>query len=425
MISNIGLRTRITAALALASATTAVFVLPGAMWIITGIVVRADERELRSQYDALQSRLGQEARRAAAMSAVVAAMPAVQEAMARDDRDALIKLFGPAFAVLKSDYGVDQFQFHSPPAISYLRVHQPTKFGDDLSSFRKTVLAANQERKTIVGLEGGIAGLGIRGIVPIAQAGKHLGSVEFGLSFGQSFFDEFKRTRGVDVAFYLAEKSEFKTFGGTLGGRSFFNPADYRSAGDGGFLIHQDRLDAMPVAALLAPIKGFSGKSIGAVEIVMDNSEYVTSLNKARWLAIGMAVLGLLIAAAAGLLIARGISRPILAITRAMRDLAGGDLTVSLPAQHGAGRRGLQGERHPRRQAPGRSGRGRGAIGAGEAKDLRCARRQLRIQRSQRRRQRVDGSRRDAGDGAIDVVDRRAIEAADAGGLDGIGLRLR
>ncbi|WP_436428207.1 cache domain-containing protein, partial [Enterococcus faecium] len=73
------------------------------------------------------------------MSAVVATMPAVQEAMARDDRAALIKLFGPGFAALKSDYGVDQFQFHTPPALSYLRVHQPAKFGDDLSGFRKTV----------------------------------------------------------------------------------------------------------------------------------------------------------------------------------------------------------------------------------------------------------------------------------------------
>ena len=60
---HLGLRTRITAALALASAGTAVFVLLGAMWIISGIVDRADERELRSHYDALQSRLGQEARK--------------------------------------------------------------------------------------------------------------------------------------------------------------------------------------------------------------------------------------------------------------------------------------------------------------------------------------------------------------------------
>jgi len=328
---NLGIRTRITAALALASAGTAVFILLGAMWIIGGIVDHADERELRSHYDALQSRLGQEARRAAAMSAVVATIPAVQEAMARDDRAALMGLFGAGFAALKSDYGVDQFQFHTPPAISYLRVHQPAKFGDDLSSFRKTVVAANQARKPIVGLEGGVAGLGIRGVVPVALAGKHLGSVEFGLSFGQPFFDEFKRTRGVDVAFHLSANSDFKLFGGTLDGRSFFDSTDYGRARDGGFIVHHGKLGTTPVAALLAPIKDFSGNPIGAVEIVRDNSEYVTSLDRARQLAISMALFGISIAAAAGLLIARGISRPILAITAAMRDLAHGKLEFELP----------------------------------------------------------------------------------------------
>ncbi len=329
---NLGLRTRITAALALASAATATFMLLGAMWIIAGIVDRADQHELRANYDALLSKLDQESHRAAAMSAIIAAMPAVQEAMGRGDRDALMRLFGPTFAPLKLSYGVEQFQFHTPPATSFLRVHQPAKFGDDLSGFRKTVIDANQGTKTIVGLEGGLAGLGIRGVVPIALAGKHLGSVEFGLSFGQSFFDEFKRARGVDVAFHLAANGEFKTFGGTLNGRSFFDRTDYRGAGEGAFLVRQDKLGTTPVAALLGPIKDFSGKSIGVVEIVMDNTEYVSAMDRARLLAISMAVLGLLIAAGAGLLIARGISRPILAITRAMRDLADGDLTVNLPA---------------------------------------------------------------------------------------------
>ena len=163
------------------------------------------------------------------------------------------------------------------------------------------------------------------------MAGKHLGSVEFGLTFGQPFFDEFKRTRGVDVAFHLSASSDFKLFGGTLDGRSFFDPADYGRARDGGFVIHQGKLGTTPVAALLAPIKDFSGNAIGAVEIVMDNSEYVTSLDRARQLAISMALFGLAIAAAAGLLIARGISRPILAITAAMRDLAHGKLEIELP----------------------------------------------------------------------------------------------
>ena len=326
------LRTRITAALALASAATATFVLMGSMWIISGIVERADQRELRSHYDALLSRLDQDSQRAAAMSAVVAAIPAVQEAMAKNDRDALLRLFGSSFAPLKSAYGVEQFQFHTPPATSYLRIHQPAKFGDDLSGFRKTVVAANADQKTIVGLEGGVAGLGIRGVVPIALAGKHLGSVEFGLTFGQSFFEEFKRTRRVDISFRVAENAAFKTFGGTLADRSFFDQADYGNAGGGAFLMRQGKLGETPVAALLGPIKDFSGKSIGAVEIVMDNSEYVSSIEQARLLAITIAVVGLLLAAGAGLLIAQGISRPIRAMTQAMRDLAAGDLDVSLPA---------------------------------------------------------------------------------------------
>jgi methyl-accepting chemotaxis protein len=331
MRTTLGLRMRITVALAVTAAATALIAVLGAMWIIAGIIDRADQRELRSHYDVLQSRITEESRRAAAMSAVVAAMPATQEAMAKQDRDALMRLFGPVFAATKSEYGVDQFQFHVPPATSFLRVHQAAKFGDDLSSFRKTVVAANQERKVVVGLEGGVAGLGIRGVVPIAQGSTHLGSVEFGLTFGQSFLDDFKTSRHVDVAFHLADGPSFKLFGGTLKGKSFFDAADYGRATDGGFTVKQAKLDGTPVAVLLGPIRDFSGKPLGAVELVMDNADYEASADRAWWLSIGIAALGLILAAIVGYLIARSISRPILSLTSVMRELADGNLDVAVP----------------------------------------------------------------------------------------------
>ncbi|MGY4285308.1 HAMP domain-containing protein [Bradyrhizobium sp. LM2.7] len=219
-----------------------------------------------------------------------------------------------------------------PPATSYLRVHQPAKFGDDLSGFRKTVLIANQERRVVVGLEGGVAGLGIRGVVPIAQSGKHLGSVEFSLTFGQPFLDDFKTNRHVDVAFHLADGSGFKLFGGTLKGRSFFDAAEYGRATEGGFTVRRAKLEGTPVAALLGPIKDFSGKPLGAVELVMDNGDYEASADRAWLLAIGIAALGLVLAAIVGYLIARSISRPILSITSVMRELADGRLDVAIPA---------------------------------------------------------------------------------------------
>jgi methyl-accepting chemotaxis protein len=328
---NVGLRMRITLALATASAGTAVLVLIGVLWIIHGIVNRADERELRSHYDALQSRLVQESRRAAAMSAVVASIPQVQEAMSRNDRAMLLSYFGAGFGELKKTYEVEQFQFHKAPAISFLRVHQPAKFGDDLASFRKTVVETNMQGKTVLGLEGGVAGIGIRGVVPIAHADKQVGSVEFGLSFGQQFFENFKKSRGVDTAFHLADKDGFGTFGGTLGQQTFYADSEYKEAADGHFLLRKGELGTTPVAALLGPIVDFAGKSIGAVEIVMDNSAYVSSVSDAQFMATAAAAVAILIACIAGLAISGSISRPIVTITEAMRKLAGGTHDIELP----------------------------------------------------------------------------------------------
>jgi methyl-accepting chemotaxis protein len=193
------------------------------------------------------------------------------------------------------------------------------------------VLKANLEQTTVVGLESGVGGLGFRGVVPVAQAGKHLGSVEFGLTLGRSFFDQVKRERGIDVALHLEGNGEFRESAGTLGGRNLFSSADYRRAAEGAFVLRQDKLNATPVAALLGRINDFSGKPVGVVEIVMDNSDYINAKNDAYLLAIGICAVALLLAAVAGYLVAGGISRPILSITQAMRELAAGRIDIDIP----------------------------------------------------------------------------------------------
>jgi len=95
--------------------------------------------------------------------------------------------------------------------------------------------------------------------------------------------------------------------------------------------VRQAKLDGTPVAALLGPIRDFSGKPLGAVELVMDNANYEASADRAWLLAIGIAALGLMLAAIVGYLIARSISRPILSITAVMRELADGRLDVAIP----------------------------------------------------------------------------------------------
>jgi methyl-accepting chemotaxis protein len=329
------LRTRITLALIGASVLTAAVLLVGLVHTIDDVIRRADDRELRGHYDAVISRLAQESQQAAAMSAVVASMPLAQAALAKGDREALFKLFEPGFAFLQSQYGVDQFQFHVPPATSFARLHQPKKFGDDLSGFRKTVVEANRRSQPIVGLESGVAGLGVRGVVPVAFEGKHAGTVEFGLSFGKPFFAEIKAERGVDVT--LHPRKPDGTIGQPVGtglNNSFFSPGELQQAATGTIVTRQGSgATGKPLAMMIGPVKDFSGQPVGAIEIAMDNSDYAAASTSAYLLAAVVSVIALVVAAIAGFFIAHGVSGPILALSKVMRALAGGDLTVALPTR--------------------------------------------------------------------------------------------
>jgi methyl-accepting chemotaxis protein len=106
---------------------------------------------------------------------------AVVQAFENKDRELLKSILLPVYInKLKSEYGIAQFQFHLPPATSFLRLHKPAKFGDDLSSFRQTVLEVNRSRKPVVGIEVGRGGAGLRVVLPVEGENGYIGSVEFG-----------------------------------------------------------------------------------------------------------------------------------------------------------------------------------------------------------------------------------------------------
>ena len=95
---------------------------------------------------------------------------------------------------------------HDANVHSFLRAWKPTKFGDDLSGFRKTVLAVKRSHKPLVAIELGRAGLVLRGLSPIIDNGKYLGSVEFmqGLN---SVVKNAKKVYGYEMAIVM--KNEY------------------------------------------------------------------------------------------------------------------------------------------------------------------------------------------------------------------------
>ncbi len=84
---------------------------------------------------------------------------------------------------LRQNDGHFQLHFHTADNHSFLRFHQPEKFGDDLSQARPTVVKANQTLRPVYAYESGKIISGLRHVFPIVYKGRHLGSVELSQKF--------------------------------------------------------------------------------------------------------------------------------------------------------------------------------------------------------------------------------------------------
>ena len=288
-------------------------------------VLEEDEQSVQMNYsevvDVSVRNLGE---RAAAMATLVANLPETVEAMRNQDRERLLQMFAAPFAALQREYGIEQFQFHLPPATSFLRLHKPAKSGDDLSSFRKTVVLANTEHKVVVGLEKGRAGFGIRGVVPIVDNGKFLGSVEFGSVFGQRFFDEFMRKYHTDMAFFYLTKDGLKPVGSTLSRIPVLSEPELARVMAGEIIKKGIEINGTPYGMLYRKFVDFSGEPVGVLAIGRDRTAYVATMSRVirHKLVVALAVLAF--AVFVSWWIARSVSRPIQQASTVARNISAG-----------------------------------------------------------------------------------------------------
>ncbi|MDX1335401.1 MAG: methyl-accepting chemotaxis protein, partial [Gammaproteobacteria bacterium] len=335
MFRNIKISTRLMVANAIMVILVIGLIIPFSNQQVESLMKQAESRELEGLFNIAQGELKAKGELAKAMATIVAATPEIQAEFANGDRDALANRLVPLFGDLKSEYAVRQFQFHTPPATSFLRVHKPQKFGDDLSSFRKTVVETNKTLQPISGLEKGVAGLGIRGLVPVMQGDAHTGSVEFGLSFGQPFFDDFKAQHAVELALYIPDDTgSFKAFGSTFGDGFSINPRELNNALQGEAIGLRAEVNELPHKLYLQSIKDFSGNPVGVLVLAKDRTFYADQIAGIRNFSLLIGFVALLAALGLTSLISMGISRPIRQAAMAMADIAQGegDLTRRLDA---------------------------------------------------------------------------------------------
>jgi methyl-accepting chemotaxis protein len=288
------------------------------------------DQQLKLQYDSVIAALDYEGRAALAVSAVVATLPPVGDAVAKGDREALMALLKGPLAAL-TPQGIPLISFHTPPATTFFRVHEPKLFGEDISARRKTVVESNTSGKPIVGIEPGRDSFSIFAMTPIMRDGKSIGVADIGVSFGKEFVDSVKRRFGVDLAVHRFDGKAFASIASTLGNGSVATQDELRSALDGGTVRRETTIDGHPAALYLGQIKNYAGQPVAVLELVKDTTEYeAAAASSQRHLILGAVVI-LAGAALLAFLLGRGMSRPLAAITTVMNRLSSGDTEVAIP----------------------------------------------------------------------------------------------
>ncbi|MEA3498437.1 MAG: methyl-accepting chemotaxis protein [Campylobacterota bacterium] len=106
----------------------------------------------------------------------------IKQALEENNRDIAIKSLKNLGKSLKAStpFKNVKVHVHTKDNNSFVRIWKLNKYGDDLSSFRHSVVKVNQMKTAVNTFELGKAGLSLRSVVPVtSNDGKHLGSLEF------------------------------------------------------------------------------------------------------------------------------------------------------------------------------------------------------------------------------------------------------
>ncbi len=260
----------------------------------------------------------------------VAASQEVQDSLMYQDREVLQGNVGPLYVNLQKILDLNVFHFHLPPATSFLRVQNPEKFGDDLSSFRHTVVQVNQTEKDAVGVEAGVSGISMRAVVPVFYLNqKHAGSVEFGAPVNDALAAKIKAAVNQEISIIVPEgkgfKYQAKTHQMTIpeGNYSFLQEVMQNK----GVTLKRVEKDGRKLLTAYQPIHDYSGNAVGILAVPRDIGSILAAAQKGALRSVAFGALSLvLILGFIYFLFVRLIDRPIHTFNGLLEAASRGDL---------------------------------------------------------------------------------------------------
>jgi len=317
----------------------------------------AEEKEMQAQHRVILNQMLNETKKAEAFSTLLANIPTVQATFAKRQREELRELLMPSFEIMQKKYAIQEFHFHLPGlvekgetagqysnAVSFLRLHQPENYGDDLSN-RQIIVTTNITQRAQKGFTRETDGLSILAVTPMFYQQEHTGSVEFGMKFNTDFL---KAEYGIDFALYVAkqpeEGEEIKFFNFA---RTFKSPLESENdiylldnkeltsilTTNKRYIAHKI-IDHKPVIVYSDIFTDFSKKVIAILAVIIDQSDYLKAIEKTKKIILNTAIIVLLIVSIIFFIVGQMMGKLISKVSKAMKEIANGNLDFKMCATH-------------------------------------------------------------------------------------------
>lgn len=129
------------------------------------------------------------------------------KAFANRDRDKLFALTDPLYESLKQlNPHLEIMHFHLPDGRSFLRMHKPGYFDDDLRQIRPEIQQVHKTGQKTAGYEIGVYGAYYRIIHPVFYQGEYIGVVELGIDTG-ALIEALREKTGMETAIFFSNSS--------------------------------------------------------------------------------------------------------------------------------------------------------------------------------------------------------------------------
>jgi methyl-accepting chemotaxis protein len=290
-------------------------------------------RALARGESALDNALADEARRQMSIARTVAALEAVRQAAATQDRPAMLAALAPSYAALLKGGDANTLSVMLPSGKALARAAQPESFGDDISARRPDIIQVMRENRDLGGFAQLPTGAGIVATAPVVEAGRVVGGVSVGTVFNPGQLERLRTATGLGIAMHAMRQDQVTTLGATQGFQRIATQAELASALAGESVTRHHRQGDRHLTMRLMRLSGATGQPIAVGEIQLDRTaEVAAAWREKMWIAVlTLAVLAGAVALA--WLIGRGVSGPITRMTAAMGALAQGRLDTEIPGR--------------------------------------------------------------------------------------------